>query len=437
MLSTASCMARSGVCGLLLACLVGCGGDATSDAALPTDVGVSGNSFTLNGVAWIPKAFNLAGFVSTSLYLKHLPSQAKYNGYLADTEDGPALFAAIQRWGADTVRVFVSQYFLSPASKRSPFHDPQYFDQVVSIIRQARRNGLVVEIAMQDEEESGGPMFHGLPTSETLQAWLRLNKVFGRDQGVMYELYNEPTQPAQPPPCGSAETPAAPSPRAAAPPTAAQWGLWLEGGTGHYPEPGEQSQCFPALGMQTLIDELRAAGSVNTFVLDGLALATTINGVPPVRDPLNRVGYGIHQYLQEGTVGPADWESNFGAQSGRLPIFVDEWFACANTKPGLQNQASYQMAVDFLNYLQMKRIGVGGWAIDVTGYMVNDVPGWTQPSYYAGFPPTAEYPKLIGDAGMLIINAFLADYQRPLTLDDGTRLYQQPSPTYPPIECST
>ncbi len=67
--------------------------------------------------------------------------------------------------------------------------------------------------------------------------------------------------------------------------------------------------------------------------------------------------------------------------------------------------------------------------------MVNAVPGWQEPSYYAG--PSAEYPELVGDAGMLIINDFLADYGRTVTPADGTTLYQQPPPTYPPTPCST
>lgn len=407
---------------LLVAHLIGCSGDESrgTTATGQTDVGISGNSFTLNGAAWTPRAFNLAGFVSTPAYLQTLTSQAKYQGYLADTACTPNLFAAVQRWGADTVRIFVSQYFLNPESASDPYYDPDYFDSVIAIISEAREAGLVVEIAMQDEEEGGGPRFHGLPTQQTLENWLALNQHFGDDQGVMYELYNEPTQG-----------------RPNADPTAEDWMLWLNGGQAHYP-PGD-ADAFTAIGMQDIIDELRAAGSVNTVVLDGLALATTLAGVPPVHDPLNRVGYGVHQYLQQGTVGPSDWEAHFGKLSGTLPIFVDEWFACANSKPGLLGLDSYQIAVDFVNYLQAKHIGIGGWAIDVAGYMVNDIPsastcsaGWQQPSYYAGFPSMP-----IGDAGVLLINAFRADYGRTLTLGDGMTLYQQPPPAYPAIDCST
>ncbi len=430
MFSKIPLMFKSGGFSLLIACLVGCGGNAppgnASTNASTTDVSVSGNSFTLNGATWIPKAFNIAGFVSTPAYLSQLSSQAKYHGYIADTMCGPELFTAIKRWGADTVRIFVSQYYLNPVSVNDQFYDANYFNDVVSIISQARDNDLVVVIAMQDEEESGGPRFHGLPTTETLENWLALNEVFGGDQGVMYELYNEPTQ-------GDPKIP----------PSLEDWMLWLNGGTAYYPP--DNKDPFTAIGMQTIINALRSAGSTNTFVLDGLALATTLNGLnalpTPVTDPLNRVGYGIHQYLQQGTVTQSDWDSNFGQFSGTLPIFVDEWFACANTKPGLLGLDSYQLAVDFLNYLQTKRIGVGGWAIDVAGYMVNDVPepgncsaGWQQPSYYAGFDPLT---MPIGDAGILIINDFLSGYNRMLVPADGTTLYQQPPPTYPAIPCST
>lgn len=408
---------------LLIAFMVSCSQEGNNST---TNVGISGNTFTLNGVPWIPKAFNIAGFVSTPAFLSQLNSQAKFNGYIADTMCGPELFTAVKRWGADTVRIMVSQYFLNPISENDPFYDPNYYNEVVSIISQARDNGLVVIISMQDEEEGGGPRFHGLPTKETLENWIMLNEIFGGDQGVMYELYNEPTQ---------GKPNEKPSPE--------DWMLWLNGGTAYFPP--DMTDPFTAVGMQTIINELRSAGSINTFILDGLGLATTLNGLnelpTPVTDPLNRVGYGIHQYLKEGTVTQSDWETNFGQFSDELPIFVDEWFACANTKPGILGLDSYQLVVDFLNYLQTRGIGIGGWAIDVPGYMVNDIPtpdncsaGWQHPSYYDGYNPLT---MPIGDAGMLIINDFLSDYGRMLTIEDGTKLYQEPSPTYPAIPCST
>jgi len=420
-----------------VAYLVGCGGsEAPQDGAASTqNVAISGNSFTLNGARWIPKAFNIAGFVSTPAYLKQLASQAKYNGYVADTTCTQELFDAVESYGADTVRIFVSQYFFNEASTGEPYYDPNYRQSIVSIVQQARAHGLVVEITMQDEEESGGPLFHGLPTAETLQNWLRLNEQFGSDEGVLYELYNEPNQ--------------------SGPLSSTQWTLWLNGGQAYPPGHASDEMTFTAIGMQQLVDDLRMAGSKNTFVLDGLALATTINGVPAVTDPLNRIAYGIHQYLKGGTVTQADWDTNFGNQSAMLPIFVDEWSACANTVPGLKGLDTYQPAVDFLNYLRAKGIGIGAWAIDSNGYMVNDVPdpsspqgcaGWQRPSYYAGY--SSNPPMPLGDAGMLIINAFLTDYGRPLTLADAMILYSPPPATYPPtppyptpsyaaIDCST
>jgi endoglucanase len=427
-------------CLCLLAGLVGCSGDPAAPqngAASHQQVGIAGNSFTLDGARWIPKAFNIAGFVSTPAYLAQLPSKAKFDGYRADSQCTQQLYDAVGNYGADTVRIFVSQYFLSSASEGDPYYDPNYRSSVVSIVQQARANGLVVEIAMQEEEEGGGPVFHGLPTPQTLENWLWLNQYFGSDQGVMYELYNEPSQ--------------GPDPHG--PPPATDWQLWLEGGaTAKVPSTGAT---FTAVGMQDLVTALRSAGSQNTLVLDGLALATTINGVPAVSDPLGRVAYGIHQYLKGGKVARPDWDANFGDQSDVLPIFVDEWFACANTVPGLEGLDTYEPAVEFLNYLREKGIGIGGWAIDTQGYMVNDVPdpssaqgcaGWQQPSYYAGY--SASPPMPLGDAGMLIINAFLTDYGRALTLADGTTLYDPPPSTYPPtppyptpsypaIDCST
>jgi endoglucanase len=101
-------------------------------------------------------------------------------------------------------------------------------------------------ISMQDETNSGETGFNPFATAETVRDWDALNATFGADRGVLYELYNEP-RPAK---------------------SAANWALWANGGTN-----AAGASDPVAVGMQPLLDHLRAAGGQNVMVLDGLGIA--------------------------------------------------------------------------------------------------------------------------------------------------------------------
>ena len=370
---------------------------ANAASPTPTVIGVDGTTMTLNGQPWLPRGVNISGFEATpSFFRTHYPYEVT-----ALKNYGPAEFRAIRAFGADTLRIQVSQPSLDPQSK---LFDATYALSVLAAIEAARDAGFAVVIMMQDEPISGEPHTQPLATDETVRDWDILNQVFGQDRGVMFELYNEPqlTDVDQ-----------------------ANWTLWAKGGA----IPGTH---VPAVGMQTMIDRLRAEGARNVFVLDGLDLAQSLAGVPPISDPLARVVYAVHPYFN-GCHRQGLWKSEFGDVSRRLPVFADEWSAPAHTRLGLgiagqtptcdppppQPLPTYREAVDLLNDLRVLHIPLAAGAFDVAGFMVKDVPGWT-PSNYDNYSPSAPVPIIKNDdAGLLVEKLFKTDYQAPLVYADG------------------
>ena len=100
---------------------------------------------------------------------------------------------------------------------------------------------------------------------------------------MVFELYNEPDLAASP----------------------TNWQLWLNGGTVK-----TNSGAQTAIGMQTLVSRIRGNGAQNVLVLDGLGnnvqvdagppvkeLAGTLEGMPAVTDPLNRLVYVTDGHL--------------------------------------------------------------------------------------------------------------------------------------------
>ena len=372
---------------LFFALLASCGGSTSTGTSNPPPpppttgaqaVGVSGTHMTLDGQPWMSRGVVLQAFVRP---LAALQTSTQTQVLHARLNYGAAELAAIHSFHADTIRFQIGQPALDPAS---PLYDPDYFNDVVSAIRQARQAGFVVMIMMQDEKISGESVQYPLPIAETQRDWDLFTTAFGSDRGVVFELYNEPSL--------------TPSP--------ANWQLWLNGGM-------VSGQTEPSIGMQPLINHIRANGAQNVFVLDGLGRAATLQGMPAVSDPLNRLVYAVHPY-QHGSADESQWDAEFGIPSATLPVWADEWSAPTQLQLGLGTLTSYQVAVDLVNYLRVHSIPLCTGAFDVPHFVVQDIPGWTLTNY-----DNYSNTSTIEGSGTLVYNDFAANYSRALTAADG------------------
>lgn len=364
----------------------GCG-DANTTAATTAPgttgspsqvVDVSGLHMTLNGQPWLSRGVILQGFVRPLAALESANVPARLT---ARQNYGAAELAAVRAFDADTIRFQIGQPALDP---NSSLYDPDYLNQVVTAITQARQAGFVVMIMMQDESISGSAVQDPLPTAETQSDWDLLTTAFGSDRGVVFELYNEPAPSA----------------------STANWQLWLNGGL-------VAGQTVPSIGMQALVNHVRARGAQNVLVLDGLAHAGTLQGVPAVSDPLNRIVYAVHPY-QHGSADESQWDADFGIPSASMPVWADEWSAATGMQLGLGSLSSPQVAVDLLNYLRAHSIPLCTGAFDMPQFVVQDIPGWTLTNY-DNFSATSATEG----SGTLVHNDFSANYGRALTLSDG------------------
>lgn len=275
---------------------------------------------TLNGLPWLSRGLTLRGFVAPAAFLRKNYPFAAYEGHI---NYGLAELNAAQSFGADTLRFQVSQPSLDP---QGPKYDPAYVTELLAAIKLARQNGFVVMIMMQDEPFSGELHQHPLAMQETVRDWDYLTSQFGTDRGVLFELYNEPNLPDK-----------------LTVPTPADWTLWAK---------GDSTVMGPdaSVGMQAMIDRLRGEGSLNILILDGLNGAQTLQGLPPITDPLNRIVYAVHPYPHHSDQ-EKQWDDEFGNVSSTIPVYADEWSAPAGTPLGLGALPDYHVAVNLLNYL--------------------------------------------------------------------------------------
>jgi Cellulase (glycosyl hydrolase family 5) len=322
-------------------------------AASPGGVAVQGTHLVRDGAVWLPRGVQIVGLVAPegSLTGRYVAAQQHF---------GVAELQAAQAAHADLIRFQVSQYGLDP---EDPLYSRTYVQQVRSAVEDARSLGLTVIVSLQAEAPAGRTRVCPEPDAGAERAWQQLVPMFAGDPGVMFELFNEPSLLASP----------------------TNWQLWQYGGPVALPD---GSTC-EAVGMQTLIDDIRTDGASNVIIVPGLAGEGTLAGMPTLTDPASpsspQLAYGIHYPSLSG--GSTVWDRKFGNAAASVPVLVTEWYAnsfhlCSSSEP--------QRAAWLLAYLASKQIGMVGYAFDVPGTIVS---GWSYaPTTYANFacePPTA------------------------------------------------
>ncbi|HWC58729.1 MAG TPA: cellulase family glycosylhydrolase [Verrucomicrobiae bacterium] len=146
---------------------------------------------------------------------------------------------------------------------------------------------------------------HSMPDSNSVAFWKDCAPVYANNPAVLFDLYNEPHD--------------------------VSWDVWLKGGPitdkpiGYYWNPPKK---YHAVGMQQLLDTVRATGAKNVVVAGGLDWAYDFSGILAGRqlsDPLgNGVIYANHCYDNKGD-SVDEWIRDMEKASAKLPVIVTEF----------------------------------------------------------------------------------------------------------------
>jgi hypothetical protein len=351
------------------------GRTAHAVTAVPASPGLSvqGNQLYASGSPFVPRGVQIVGLVAPTSYL--------WGKYIAAGQHfGQAELQAAVADHANLIRFQVSEYGLDPAN---PEYSPGYLTSIENGVETARALGLYAIVSLQSESAAGLVASADrcpLPDGGALSAWNELASMFGDDTGVMFELYNEPGLPA----------------------TASGWSQWLNGGSVVY---GNQiGDSCTAIGMQPLINQIRADGAGNVIVVPSLGGETNLAGMPALSDPTNpsdpQLAYGIH-YPNLAT-GITAWDKAFGSFSAKAPVIITEWDGAGIT--GGCTTSSPAQDQELLAYLASKRIGLVGFAFDLPLTIVQDYT--YAPTTFANFQCGVS-----GGPGQLLFDDYAAEAQ--------------------------
>jgi hypothetical protein len=298
-------------------------------------------------------------------------SKPNWGSYVASDE--AQIDATAQFWHGNMVRLQVAPPNLLASS---PYSAPYLaaIDQQVAI---AQEDGLDVILSAQYQYTTNIKM----PDASTAQFWRLIAARFKSDPGVWFDLFNEPQFSGTP----------------------RFWDIWQDGGDGY-------------VGMQNLVDTIRATGAQNVVLAEGLHGGDTLAGVPAHQLTGGNVVYAVHPYFRGAYwATPQAWAANWGDLTGTLPVVADEWGeyeqpggTCVHGAPAV--------VPSFLSYLSEHNVGLVAWAL-VPGVLIRDGDLDDPTAFNPGVPwkcASGDFGPRSQGAGQSIL-AFFAARSEPVT----------------------
>ena len=210
---------------------------------------------------------------------------------------------ATQDWHANIIRLPLSQdRWFGKTDDSAGANEAAYHTLVDQAVAEAARDHayIILDLHWSDMGVWGQNIGqHALPDANSLAFWQAVAARYANRPNVIFDLYNEPIQ--------------------------APWDVWRNGGSVTENFHG-QSYTYNAVGLQQLLDAIRAAGAKNVVMAGGLGYSSQLD--MPDRDLLsdphgNGVLYVSHYY--PGWENEASWEKRMVVATKRFPVIVSEF----------------------------------------------------------------------------------------------------------------
>ena len=233
-------------------------------------------------------------------------------------------------WHSNTVRLQILQDRLVGVFGTK--HDRYYMYVIRTLADYAIHLGLNVVLNAQTELSVGYNRGERLPTHTTWKFWQYILQAFQDNPHVILDLFNEPRH------C-----------------TWAQWDTGAVMGGVRYE------------GMQQLVSQIRATDADNSIWVEGINWATTLEGVPLLRQPSGfpPIVYTIHHPgSTTENAAPANlalWWQSFGYLAARHIPVVDAEFANYIGNYHWKNAAA--MIPRYFRYLTAHHVGLMAWSL--------------------------------------------------------------------------
>ena len=206
-----------------------------------------------------------------------------------------------------------------------------------------------------------------MPDAHSTDFWNSVASTFKSNPAVVFDLFNEPSDPTDP---RSGDDGNASD--------AVTWGCWASGtkpdavGGGAPPVPcftqaydanGNPTTRYQIVGMQTLVDTIRATGAAQPIMVGGLDYANDLTqwADHAPNDPLNQEAASFHNYMGKTCDNVACWNSDIALVAANVPVVTGEFDEDNYTEPKCANQTPSTFDSDYMTWADQHGIGYLAW----------------------------------------------------------------------------
>ena len=213
---------------------------------------------------------------------------------------------AIDDWHSNVIRLPLAQdrWFGKTTDKNASIESYQALVKQVVDLCSSKGCYIVLDLHWSDAGEWGKQVAqHVMPDQNSIVFWKDLATTYKNHPAVMFDLYNEPHD--------------------------VSWDIWQNGGqVSERGRPGTPSRSFEAVGMQKLLDTVRATGAKNVVMVGGIDWSYDLSAILAGRQLTDPNGNGIiyanHAYPFKGE-SVQQWIKKMEAATAKLPVNISEF----------------------------------------------------------------------------------------------------------------
>jgi hypothetical protein len=214
---------------------------------------------------------------------------------------------AIQDWGVNIIRLPLSQDRWFGKAREQTDGGRAYRELVRQVVNTCATQHcyIILDLHWSDCNEWGRNIGqHSMPDLNSVAFWKDFAPRYANEPAVIFDLYNEPHD--------------------------VSWEIWQHGGwIKDKPNTRRQpAQTYQCVGMQELLDTIRATGAKNVVIAGGLDWAYDFSGILAGRQLADPGGQGViysnHCYDNKGDSVYA-WIAKMERASAQLPVIVSEF----------------------------------------------------------------------------------------------------------------
>jgi hypothetical protein len=268
---------------------------------------------------------------------------------------------AIAAWHADAVRVPLNEDCWLGLNGQPSFGTQAGYQQAIeSWVTDLNAAGLYAIIDLHwtapgsDNADGQRPM----PDDHSVAFWTSVSSAFQTNHAVVFDAFNEPYSPAA---NGNSSL-------------AVSWSCWLSGGcsvpVANQDDTINDADTYTAVGMQAIVNAIRATGASQPILLGGLSYANDLSGwlSHEPTDPDHQLAASFHNYYGESCDTASCWQTTIAVVAAQVPVVTgefDQGYDCASPPTTPSSLTTFDDT--FMNWADADGVSYLAWGWWVLG----------------------------------------------------------------------